>query len=282
MRSLRREPALLLALLAVVALVLMFIVYPQLQVVLTPGPGGYVEFLQEGTWLVPLRNSLQLTLLSTTTAVLLGFIYAYAMVYSNMRWKPFFRLIGILPLAIYPREAFGTPQWTGGVFCALPTQASSLISRFGGYTSAAAVSPILLLLALGLYLAKVRLDGGRSFVTISGRASSMPRPPVSRGVSRACFVACLGLAGVILLVYGSLVVSALSLRFPNNLQFTTEHFEYVLSGTNGDALRNTLIFSGVAAAVSAGLALFGGWRGDRGEGASRRARGLPLSLTAAS
>src|SRR5256885_587254 len=102
MRSLQREPALLLALLAVAALVLTFIVYPQLQVVLAPGPGGYVQFLQEGTWLVPFRNSLQLTLLSTTTAVLLGFIYAYAMVYSNMRWKPFFRLIGILPLLSPP------------------------------------------------------------------------------------------------------------------------------------------------------------------------------------
>src|SRR2546427_4021067 len=102
MRSLQREPALLLALLAVATLVLTFIVYPQLQVVLTPGPGGYVQFLQEGTWLVPLRNSVQLTLLSTTPAVLLGFVYAYAMVYSNMRWKPFFRLIGILPLLSPP------------------------------------------------------------------------------------------------------------------------------------------------------------------------------------
>ena len=43
MRSLQREPALLLALLAVTALVLLFVVYPQLQVVLTPGPGGYVR-----------------------------------------------------------------------------------------------------------------------------------------------------------------------------------------------------------------------------------------------
>ena len=357
MRSLRREPALLLALLAVIALVLAFIVYPQLQVVLTPGPGGYVEFLQEGTWLVPLRNSLQLTLLSTATAVLLGFIYAYAMVYSNMRWKPFFRLIGILPLlsppfvvaaaytllfgargvisygvfgqspniyglngvwgvqtiaffpfayqliadalsrsdprmeqaarnlgagswrvfwsvtlplsrpglgaailttAIYILEDFGNPQLIGGVFYVLPTQAYSLISSFGEYTSAAAVSTILLLLALGLYLATV-----------------------SPGVSRACFVACLGLAGVILLVYGSLVVSALTLRFPNNLQFTTEHFQYVLSGTNGDALRNTLIFSGVAAAVSAVFALFAGWLVQRGQWPGRRALDLLLILPAA-
>ena len=61
MRSLRREPALLLALLAVAALVCTFILYPQLQVVLTPGAGGYVQFLEEGTWLAPLRNSIELT-----------------------------------------------------------------------------------------------------------------------------------------------------------------------------------------------------------------------------
>src|SRR5438309_2187525 len=369
MRSLQREPALLLALLVVTALVFLFVVYPQLQVVLTPGPGGYVQYLQEGTWVGPLRNSIQLTLLSTTTAVVLGFVYAYAMVYSNMRWKPFFRLVGILPLlsppfvvaaaytllfgargvitygvfgqspniyglngvwgvqttaffpfayqliadalsrsdprmeqaarnlgagswrvfwtvtlplsrpglgaailttAIYILEDFGNPQLIGGNFYVLPTQAYNLISSFGEFTSAAAVSTILLLLAFGLYLAKVRLDGGRSFVTISGRASSMPRPPVSAAVSRACFVACLAFAAIILLVYGSLAVSALTLRFPNNLSVTGEHFQYVLSGTNGDALRNTFVFSGIAAAVSAVFALFAAWLVQRGAWPGRR------------
>src|SRR5881296_926477 len=309
MRSLRREPALLLALLAVTALVLLFVVYPQLQVVLTPGPGGYVQYLEGGTWVTPFVHSLEVMALSTTSAVLLGFVYAYAMVYSNMRWKPFFRLIGILPLlsppfvvaaaytllfgargvisygvfgqspniyglngvwgvqtiaffpfayqliadalsrsdprmeqaarnlgagswrvfwsvtlplsrpglgaailttAIYILEDFGNPQLIGGVFYVLPTQAYSLISSFGEYTSAAAVSTILLLLALGLYLAKIRLDGGRSFVTVSGRASSMPRPPVPAAVSWACFAGCLALAGLILMVYGTLLVSALT------------------------------------------------------------------------
>src|SRR3989454_9789916 len=269
MRSLQREPALLLALLAVAALALTFIVYPQLQVILAPGPGGYVQFLQEGTWFTPLRNSVQLTLLSTTTAVLLGFIYAYAMVYSNLRWKPFFRLIGILPLlsppfvvaasyillfgprgvitygvfgqtisifglggiwgvqtiaffpfayqliadvlsrsdarmeqaarnlgagpwsvfrtvtlplsrpglgaailttAIYVLEDFGNPALVGGQFTVLPTQAYGLISGFGDVQGATAVSTLLLGLAMGLYVGKIRLDGGRSFLTGSGRA----------------------------------------------------------------------------------------------------------------
>src|SRR2546426_2516913 len=309
MRSLRREPALLLALLAVIALVLAFIVYPQVQVVVAPGPGGYVSFLEGGTWTGPLVHSLEVMALSTTTAVLLGFIYAYAMVYSNMRWKPFFRLIGILPLlsppfvvaaaytllfgargvisygvfgqspniyglngvwgvqtiaffpfayqliadalsrsdarmeqaarnlgagswrvfwtvtlplsrpglgaailttAIYILEDFGNPQLIGGNFYVLPTPAYSLISGVGDYTSAAAGSTILLLLPLGLYVGEIPLDRGRPFLTISGRASSMPRPPVPAALSWACFAGCLLLAGLILMIYGTLLVSAIT------------------------------------------------------------------------
>src|SRR2546428_5159413 len=187
----------------------------------------------------------------------------------------------VLTAAICILEDVADRQLVGGVSYVLPPQAYSLISGFGEYTSAAAVSTILLVLAFGLYIAKIRLDGGRSFVTISGRASSMPRPPVSAAVSRACFAACLALAGLILLVYGSLVVSALTLRFPNNLQFTTEHFQYVLSGTNGDALRNTLVFSGIAAAFSAIFALFAGWLVQRGTWPGRSALDLLLILPAA-
>src|SRR5947207_4967950 len=346
MRSLQREPGVLLALLAVVALVAIFIVYPQVRVVVTPG-GSYTEFLAGGTWMKPFVNSLQVMALSTVSAVFLGFVFAYAMVYTDMRWKPLFKVIGILPLlsppfvvaasylllfgprgmitygvfgqtisifglggiwgvqtiaffpfayqliadvlsrsdarmeqaarnlgagpwrvfwtvtlplsrpglgaailttAIYVLEDFGNPQIIGGIFTVLPTQAYSLISGFGDFTSAAAVSTILLLLALALYIAKIRLDGGRAFVTVSGRASSMPRPPVPRVVSAACFAGCLALAALLVLVYGTLVVSAFTAVFPTNLTFTVRHFEFVATGTNGDALRNTLTFSVVAAA----------------------------------
>jgi len=380
MRSLRREPVLLLALLAVIALVVLFILYPQLQVVFAPGPSGYADFLAGGTWLRPLRNSVEVTLLSTTTAVALGFVYAYAMVYSHMAWKPFFRIVGILPLlsppfvvafsylllfgprgiitygvfgqspvifglfgiwgvqtiayfpfayqliadvlsrsdarmeqaarnlgaghwgvfrtvtlplsrpglgaailttAIYVLEDFGNPQIIGGVFTVLPTQAYSLISGFGDFTGAAAVSTILLLLALGLYVAKIRLDGGRAFVTISGRASSMPRPPVPRTVSAACFVACLALAALLILVYGTLVVSAFTAVFPTNLSFTTRHFEFVATGTNGDALKNTLVFSTVAAGLSAVFALFAGWLVQRGDWPGRGVLDFLLIMPAA-
>src|SRR5260221_529643 len=101
MRSLQREPGLLLALLAVIALVALFILSPQIRVILTPGT-GYVDFMTGGSWQKPLINSLEVMALSTTSAVILGFVFAYGMVYTNMPWKPFFGLIGILPLLSPP------------------------------------------------------------------------------------------------------------------------------------------------------------------------------------
>src|SRR5437870_4861024 len=379
MRSLQREPGLLLALLAVIVLVCVFILYPQIRVIITPGT-GYVDFLSGGTWIRSTSQSIQVMVLSTTTAVLLGFVFAYAMVYTDMPWKPFFRLIGILPLlsppfvvaasylilfgprglitygifgqtisvfglggiwgvqtiaffpfayqlladvlsrsdarlapaarilgagpwqvfrsvalplsrpglgaailtsAIYVLEDFGNPALIGGTFTVLPTQAYGLISGFGDLPGAAAVSTILLALALLLYFAKVRLDGPRSFVTVSGRASSMPRPPVPPAVSWACFAACLALAGMITLVYGSLLVSALTVAFPGNTTPTFANFEYIFSGPNGTALQNTLVFGLSAAAVSSVLAVVAAWLTQRGAWTGRRALDLLLILPAA-
>jgi iron(III) transport system permease protein len=374
MRSLQREPGLLLALLAVIVLVGVFIVYPQIRVIATPGT-GYVDFLTGGSWVKATLNSLQVMALSTTSAVILGFVFAYAMVYTPMRWKPFFRLVGILPLlsppfvvaaayvilfgprglitygifgqtisvfglsgiwgvqtiaffpfayqliadvlsrsdarleqaarnlgagpwhvfrtvtlplsrpglgaailttAIYVLEDFGNPALIGGTFTVLPVLAYGQLSGFGDVQGATAISTLLLALALALYFAKIRLDGGRSFVTVSGRASSMPRPPVPAALTWSCFVACLLLSGLILLVYGSLLVSALTLTFPTNLTFTTKHFEYITSGTNGTALQNTLVFGLAAAAFSAAFAILAGWLVQRV--AFRGARVLDLLL----
>jgi len=345
MKSLIREPALGLTLLVLLGLMVLFIVYPQVQVVIVPGVSGYIEFFQGGTWVNPLVHSLTVMVLSTTTAVLLGFIYAYAMVYSRMPFKGFFRLIAILPLlsppfvvatsyillfgprgivtwgifgvannviglggiwgvqtiayfpfayaliadvlarsnpgleqaarnlgagpfhvfrtitlplarpglasailitAIYILEDFGNPALIGGQYTVLPTQAYSLISGFGDFVGAAAVSTILLVLALVLYLFHLRLEGERSYVTITGRTTSIPRPPVPRVVTWGSFIACLILAGLILVVYGVLLISAFVKVFPVNMTPTLEHLDYLRA--HSDSLRNSLVY-GVSAAI---------------------------------
>lgn len=352
MRSISREPAVVIVLAILVGLMLMFIIYPQVQVVIVPGLGGYIDFLTGQTWIKPLFNSIQIMLVSTTTAVLLGFIYAYSMVYSEMPGKWFFRMVGILPLlsppfvvaasyillfgprgvitygifgqsplilgfsglwgvqtiaffpfayqliadvlarndprleqaarnlgastwnvfrsitvplarpglaaailttAIYVLEDFGNPLLIAGQFTVLPSQAYALIEGFGDFVGAAAVSTILLVLALILYVAKLRIEGNRSYVTVSGKATSIPRPPVPRALTAACFIACSLLAILILMVYGVLVVSALTVAFPNNLTLTAKNFEYM--GSHSQSLVNTLKFGGIASVICALFAL---------------------------
>lgn len=348
MRVFVREPSLGLMVLGMLALMALFIVFPQIQVVLAPGVDGYVKFFAEGpNWMRATQNSLLVLFLSTPTAVLLGFVYAYGMVYSDMPWKPFFRLIAILPLlsppfvvaasyillfgprglitygvfgqspnvlglfglwgvqtiaffpyayqliadilarsdprleqaarnlgatpwavfrtvtlplarpglvsavllvGIYVIEDFGNPALIAGQFTVLPTLAYGLISGFGDFAGAAVVSTILLSLAMLLYVLRLRLEGQSrtgAFVTISGRGSAIPRPPVPAKVSWACFAVCVVLAGLLALVYGVLVLSSVVESYPFNFTPTLRNFEYV--GAHFTSLRNSLVYASVAA-----------------------------------
>ncbi len=367
MRKLLREPSAAITLAILVGFMIAFIIYPQVKVLLIPGGGGYLDFLAGMTWVKPLINSLQVMVLSTPTAVLLGFIYAYAMVYSEMPFKPFFRIVGVLPLlsppfvvaasyillfgprglvsynifgqspnilglgglwgvqtiaffpfayqliadvlarsdarmeqaarnlgagpwavfrtitlpmarpgllaailttAIYVVEDFGNPALIAGQFTVLPTQAYGLISGFGELGNAAVVSTLLLIIALLLYMAKTRLEGQRSYVTISGRAGTIPHPPVPRMVSVASLLACALLAGLILMIYGVLFISAIVEVFPVNWKLTTRHFEFLTS--NLTPMQNTLVYAGTAAVICALFAIVLGFLVQRREWPGRR------------
>ena len=355
--------------LLLVALLVVFIVIPQLAVVFAPGLQGYVDFFREGpNWLLAARNSLVVMVLSTTTAVALGFCYAYAMVYSRIRWKPFFRVIAILPMlsppfvvaasyillfgprglitygvfgtspnilglfglwgvqtiaffpyayqliadvlshsdprleqaarnlgagpldvfrtvtlplarpglvgaillvAIYVLEDFGNPALIAGQYTVLPTLAYGLISGFGDLAGAAVVSTILLLFALTLYVGRLRLEGRGSVVTVVGRGSSIPRPPVAPLVNRLSFVVCLLLSGLILMVYGVLVLSAFVSAYPFDFTPTLKHFDYV--GAHFTSLRNSLLYASVAAVCCSFLAVLLAYAVQRKEWTGRRA-----------
>ena len=345
MKVFRREPRLGVVTLGLVLALVGFVLVPQIQVVLAPGIAGYQQFFESGpNWIRATTNSLVVMLLSTTTAVGLGFVYAYAMVYSGMPWKRFFRLVALLPMlsppfvvaasyillfgprglvsygilgqspnilglfglwgvqtiaffpyayhliadvlaqsdprleqaarnlgagplrvfttvtlplarpgliaaillvAIYVVEDFGNPALIAGQYTVLPTLAYGLITGFGDFAGAAVVSTILLLIALLLYVLRLQLEGRRSYVTVTGRGTSIPRPPVPRAVTWFCFAACLTLSGVIFLVYGVLVLSALVEAYPFNFAPTLRHFEYV--GAHFTSLRNSLVYASTAA-----------------------------------
>src|SRR5437867_2705990 len=286
MRSLQREPGVLLALLAVVALVAIFIVYPQVRVVLTPG-SAYANFLSGGSWVRPLGNSLQVMALSTTTAVLIGFVFAYAMVYTDMRWKPLFKVIGILPLLSPPFVVaasylllFGPRGMiTYGVF-------GQTISIFGlggiwGVQTIAFFPFAYQLIADVLSRSDARMEqaarnlGARPWSVFRTVTLPLSRPGLGAAI--------LTTAIYVLEDFGNpaLVGGPFTLTFPVNTAFTTSHFEYVFSGVNGVALRNTLVYGLTAAAFSSVFALLAAWLVQRGIWSGRRILDFLLIMPAA-
>src|SRR5258708_22096419 len=83
----------------------------------------------------------------------------------------------VLLVAIYVVEDFGNPALIAGQYTVLPTLAYGLISGFGDFAGAAVIATILLAIASVLYVARLRLLGDKSYVTVAGRGSYVPRPP---------------------------------------------------------------------------------------------------------
>lgn len=101
-RNLFREP-LATAAVALLALVLVAAVgFPVYRVIAEPGLGDFTRIFDEPGWQRALRHSLTMAVLSTATATVLGFAYAWAMIYARPPGRGFFHGIALLPLLSPP------------------------------------------------------------------------------------------------------------------------------------------------------------------------------------
>jgi len=80
----------------------LFVVYPTAQVLITPQWDNVVEVLTNARTLQAARNSVVITLLSTTSATLLGLAFAFAATRRDIPFRKLFRFLGVLPLFAPP------------------------------------------------------------------------------------------------------------------------------------------------------------------------------------
>src|SRR5574341_1245151 len=98
MRRLLREP-LLLATLAIIFLALgVFVIYPVLRVLLYPGLRDFLSLPGNERYLTATLHTLVIVVLSTTSATLVGFLFAYTFTRTTVPAKGLFRAIAVLPL----------------------------------------------------------------------------------------------------------------------------------------------------------------------------------------
>lgn len=83
-------------------ILVLFVILPVLKVFVYPSLEDYSTILSRARSIRAIKNSLFITMMSTLTATIFGFVYAYTLEYSDIPWKRTFRFIPILPLLSPP------------------------------------------------------------------------------------------------------------------------------------------------------------------------------------
>jgi len=96
------DPGLLAAFLVVAAALVGFVLYPTLRVLAYPAVSDYLAAPHNSRWIAAMRNSLMMMVLSTASATLVGFVYAYATTRPNLPGRNAFRQVALLPLFAPP------------------------------------------------------------------------------------------------------------------------------------------------------------------------------------
>ena len=96
-RALRREPQLLLAIGLLFLMFAVFIIYPFIKLILVPSASDWALAVTGKEFHEAFVHTLFSSLLSTASAMVLGFLYAYAMNYTDLPGRRFFQVVALLP-----------------------------------------------------------------------------------------------------------------------------------------------------------------------------------------
>lgn len=97
-----RDPGVVAAFAAGTGVLLLFVLYPTLRVLTYPSLRDYLEVPQSVRWVQAARNSLLMAVLSTTTATLVGFAFAFATTRPDIPGRRVFQAVALLPLFAPP------------------------------------------------------------------------------------------------------------------------------------------------------------------------------------
>jgi len=97
-KRLFKDPSSLVLILTSFIFLGLFVIYPLIVVVFSSGFDSWGTFFSKPRYSKALLNTIVSSSLSAITATTVGFIYAYAINYSNIKGKKFFRFIAFIPL----------------------------------------------------------------------------------------------------------------------------------------------------------------------------------------
>lgn len=97
MRDVLRDPGLFTLIVLVFLIFFVLIIYPFCKLALMPNAEEWKTTFSDASVWKAFRHTIVSSLLSTTTATIMGFIFAYTMNYTKIIGKKFFRIVALLP-----------------------------------------------------------------------------------------------------------------------------------------------------------------------------------------
>lgn len=134
---------------------------------------------------------------------------------------------GALIAAMNILADFGNPIIIGGNFSLLPTEAYMQMSGWFNLSEAAMLSTTLLVPALALFILNRRWVGKRSYVTVTGKETSLEPYPIPGYVKWGLFSFCMLVTVIILAVYGVLFFGAFTKTWGYDWSLTLKNMSYV-------------------------------------------------------
>jgi iron(III) transport system permease protein len=170
---------------------------------------------------------------------------------------------------------FATPLiLAGNSFPVLPTQAFLQITGLFDLRGGAALSFVLLVPALIVFLLQRYWVSRRYYVTVTGKgAGTAPFASVSRAARNALLVACAVVTLIIVYFYALLFYASIIVALGANHAFTLQHYRVIF--TEGlKAIRDTLIIAGFAMPLGGLYGILAGYLVAKKEFAGRRSMEL--------
>jgi iron(III) transport system permease protein len=372
------EPLTGLVAVSVIALLVLFVVLPIVQVLTFPPLTDYLHLAENGRWVRATANTLRMVVLSTITATVLGFVYAFTLCRPEVPARGALRLIAVLPLfsppftlgfsyllmfgrfglithglaglettvlgwpslwvvqtltnfpyavlaiervlaatparleaaaqtlgaggmgvfrtitlplarpavagaalivAIYVLADFANPLIVGGDFPLLATEAWYRIDGWGDLRGATLLASTLLPPALFFFVLERYWVSRRSYVVISGRGSTLERPPMPPLLRWALVGFCTLVAAVIVSLYFGVVVGAFTETW--GVDWTPTLHQWQVAGAKADHVGHSVLYAAIAGLAATLLATITAYLVDQRAMPARRAVDFLCVLPAA-
>jgi iron(III) transport system permease protein len=144
----------------------------------------------------------------------------------------------------------GNPLVLGGNYTVLASRMYIAIVGEYNLTAGSVLAVMLLVPSLVVYFVHRYYANKSSIVSVSGKPSGRHAEIQGRGVRWGLLAAVLGTVGLIMLLYGTIVVGSFTKLLGVNHELTLEHFEAVLFGYGFDAVTDTVTLASIATPIA--------------------------------